>query len=195
MHNFSTTGYAADSVMASNMGIINQGFDNVLYQHWVNASEMDDMQDAATPSYFLGSIGTYPPYWRLQDGKSAAVGFYVPRNKEWRCGSFSLVVHYSVSVGGGDISWKARVTPVTNNAAPSATLVTFAESAPATASVFASKELISADLSASSQIDASHVGVLVSLGRGDTDTNTGNVHIYGIELVYREARHVVGDRQ
>lgn len=195
MHNFSTTGYAADSVMASNMGIINQGFDNVVYRHWINASEMDDMQDTFSPSYFLGSVGAYPPYWRLRDGFATSVGCYVPRNREWRCGAFGLVVYYSVSVGGGEISWKARITPVTNNAAPSATLVSFTENAPSTASVFTSKELISASLSASSQIDASHVGVLVSLGRGDTDTNTGNVHIYGIELVYREARHVVGDRQ
>lgn len=196
MHNFSTTGYAADSVMASNMGIINQGFDNVVYRHWVNASEMDDMQDASTPSYFLGSVGAYPPYWRLQDGAVTSVGFYVPRSKEWRCGAFGLVVHYSVSVGGGTIVWRTRVTPVTDSAAPSSTLVLFSENAPATANVFTSKELISADLSDSSQIDGSHVGVLVSVGRRDAgDTNAGAVHIYGVELVYRETRHVVGDRQ
>jgi len=196
MHNFSTTGYANDSVMASNMGIIETGFNNIVYRHWVGASGLEDMQAGSTPSYFLGLAGTYPAYWRLQNAATTGVGFYVTRSPEWRNGSFSVVVHYAVSVAGDDIQWRVRVTPIVNMAAPSSTVVSSVQNAPSTTNVFTSVELAVASLSNSSQINASHVGVMVEVGRGGlSDSNTGDAYLYGIELVYKETKHVVGDRK
>lgn len=194
MHNFALTGFENPSVMSNNMAVIDQALDSVVHKVWVGASSMDSMNSAKFPTYHVGSSGVYGPRWNMPDGVTSEIGFYYPRNNDWIFGVLSLVVHYSVSSTSGSIDWKLCIAPITNLTVASGTVVNLAgEAAPTVASAITTKEFNTSDIAATSQVGKEHVGVAVTIGRrGATDSNNGDVYIYGVELVYKEKRRTVG---
>ena len=194
MHNFALTGFENASVMSNNMTVIDQALDSVTHRVWVGASSMDSMNSATFPTYHVGSSGVYGPRWNLPDGVTSEIGFYYPRNNDWIFGVLSLVVHYSASSTSGTIDWKVYITPITNLTVASGTVVNITgETSPTVANAITTKEFNTAAIAATSQVGREHVGVAVTIGRrGATDSNNGDVYIYGVELVYKEKRRMVG---
>ena len=195
MHNLSTTNVQVESVASTNITVIDVGLDSVVYRHWCGAGALDDMAETGTPTYHIGNKGVYAPRWTLPNGVVSAVGFYAPRNPNWMFGAFSLLVHYDSSSTTGSIGWRLYVTPVVNLVTAAGSVVSETLSSPTVANATTTAEFITADLSSGSQIDKQHVGVVVAVGRdGVTDTNNGDVNVYGIELIYREKRRMVGNK-
>lgn len=195
MHNFALTGFENPSVMSNNMTVIDAGLDGVVYRHWCNAASLDDMAETGTPTYHIGNKGVYAPRWTLPDGVVSAVGFYAPRNPCWIFGAFGVVVHYDSSSTSGSIGWRIYVTPIQDLTVAAGSVVSITADSPAVANATTTEEFVTAEISSASQIDKQHVGVVVAVGRdGSTDTNNGDVNIYGIELVYREKRRMFGDK-
>lgn len=195
MHNLALTGFENPSVMSNNMTVIDKALDSVAHRVWVGASSIDSMNSATFPTYHVGSSGVYGPRWNLPDGVTSEIGFYYPRNRDWIFGVLSLVVHYSASSTSGTIDWKVYITPITNLTVASGTGITSSENSPTVANAITTKEFNTASIAATSEIGKEHVGVAVTIGRrGATDTNNGDVYIYGVELVYKEKRRTVGDK-
>lgn len=198
MHNFSTTGSQAEPVLSNNMGIIETAYNNEAYHHWVNASEMEDAGDAASPTYRTGTMSpVVPAHWRLANGVISSLCFYVKRHGEWKDGVLSVVVHYSSTVAGNDIRWRVSVVPITDLTTPTITTIGQAKAAPTVVDVITTVDLSSSLLTPTSQINTGHIGAYITVGRtgnGATDTNTGVVYVYGVDLVYKESRRVVGGR-
>lgn len=193
MHNLALTGFENPSVMSNNMTVIDKALDSVAHRVWVGASSIDSMNSATFPTYHVGSSGVYGPRWNLPDGVTSEIGFYYPRNRDWIFGVLSLVVHYSASSTSGTIDWKVYITPITNLTVASGTAITSSENSPTVANAITTKEFNTAGIAATSEIGKEHVGVAVTIGRrGATDTNNGDVYIYGVELVYKEKRRTVG---
>lgn len=127
---------------------------------------------------------------------SASVGFYVKRHGEWRDGVLSVTPHYSATVAGGNIRWQVSIAKVANLTASDVTTTGLTRLAPITSGVITSVDLSDALVSPTSGVDKQYIGVMVSIGRDQDhadDTNTGDVHLYGADLVYKESRRVVGD--
>ena len=127
----------------------------------------------------------------------SSVCFYVKRHGEWRDGVLSVVPHYSVDTIGGDIAWQMSISQITNLTAASPVTTEIVRAAPVTANVITTVDLGDALVSQTSGIDGRHIGVMISIGRvcdSVSDTNTGQVKIYGADLVYKEARRVVGSK-
>ncbi len=126
----------------------------------------------------------------------SSVCFYVQRHGEWRDGVLSVVPHYSVDVAGGDIAWQLSVSRIAKLTTPSLTTTEIVRAAPLAADVITTVDLSDALVSPTSGIDKRYVGVMISVGRvcdSEFDTNDGEVKLYGVELVYKESRRVVGD--
>lgn len=196
MHNFSTTGSQAEPTLSNNMSIIETAYNNEAYHYWVNAAGMEDAGDTASPTYRIGDIATgRPAHWRFANAVNSSVSFYVKRHAEWRDGVLSLLATYSTSAVDGDIRWRVTVTPITNLSLVVPTVVGFTSAALASTGSITTYEMSSADLAVYSQVNPSHIGVLVTVGRqggGAADTNTGVLYLYGVDLVYKESRRVVG---
>ena len=196
MHNFSTTGSQAEPTLSNNMAIIETAYNNEAYHYWVSAPDMEDAGDTASPTYRTGSIATgIPAQWRFADGVTASVGFYVKRHGEWRDGVVSVVPHYSSTATGNAFRWRVSVVPIVNLTSPSVTTVGLTMNGPTVANAITTVDLSSASLTPTSQITPAHVGVYVTVGRSGgnaADTNTGVLYLYGVDLVYKESRRVVG---
>lgn len=198
MHNLNTTNVQSDSVLGTNMQVVDAALDSVAYEVWVNASGLEDAGDAASPTYGVGDLTTgLPAQWRLANGVTSSVCAYVKCNSQWKNGLVGVTPHYSSTVSGGNIVWKVTIVPIKNLTVPTSTSVSLTKSAPVTASVITTVDLKDNTLSNYASIDPSHIGVLVCVGRvgGDVaDTNTGVVYIYGLNIVYRELTRVVGGK-
>lgn len=195
MHNLSTTSVQVESVASTNITVIDTGLDSVVYRHWCNAASLDDMAETGTPTYHIGNKGVYAPRWTLPNGVVSAVGFYAPRNPCWIFGAFGVVVHYDSSSTSGSIDWRIYVTPIQDLTVAAGPVVSITADSPTVANATTTEEFVTSDISSASQIDKQHVGVVVAVGRdGSTDTNNGDVNIYGIELIYREKRRMYGDK-
>lgn len=198
MHNLNTTNVQSDSVLGTNMQVVDAALDSVAYEVWVNASGLEDAGDTASPTYRTGDLTTgRPAQWRLANGVTSGVSAYVKRNSQWKHGLVSVTPHYSSTVSGNSIVWKVTIVPIKNLTAPTATSVSLTKDGPATASVITTVDLKDSTMSKYVAIDPSHIGVLVCVGRvgGDAaDTNTGVVYLYGLNIVYRELTRVVGGK-
>lgn len=195
MHNFALTGFENSSVMFNNMTVIDQALDSVTHKIWVGATDLEDMTGAKAPTYHAGVAGVYGPRWGIADGEDCIVGFYTPRNRDWMFGVLSMVVHYSASSTSGTIGWSVYITPITNLTVASGTAVNITADPPTVASAATTKEFNTSEIAALSQVGKEHIGVVVGIGRnGSSDANAGDVFIYGVELVYKEKRRMVGDK-
>lgn len=150
---------------------------------------------AATFSKFSAASSTTPVSWVLIDGVTSGVGCYIRRHGDWLDGSFDLKVHWSTDANGGNVVFSATIEPTTEQVAfPTATACDFTVVV-GTQLLPKLSTLMSASLRQESLIGRQHMGVYMRLNRvgGDAaDTNTGDVSIYGIELVYNERKRVVG---
>jgi hypothetical protein len=196
MHNFSTTGSQAEPTLSNNMAIIETAYNNEAYHYWVGASEMEDAGDTTSPTYRVGDITTgFPHKWRFADAFVCSVGFFVKRHGEWRDGVVSVVPYYSSTSASGAIRWRVSIVPIANLAAPIVTTVGITKNSPAVTGAITSVDLSDATISLTSQVNTAHIGVYVTIGRSGThadDTNTGVMDLYGVDLVYKESRRVVG---
>lgn len=195
MHNFSTTGASAEPVLSNNMSIINTAYDNEAYHHWVPASSLEDSGDTGIPTYHIGDMtsGT-PPYWELVSGASTSVGFYVKRHGEWKDGVLSVTPHYSCSGTNGNVVWNVSMALVENLTTPVPYSLVLSKLAPTVANEITTVDLRDPSLSPVSVINTKHIGVMVSLGLSVTVESAGDVKLYGLDLVYRESRRVVGGK-
>lgn len=127
----------------------------------------------------------------------SGVCFYVKRHGEWKDGVLSVIPHYSVDASGGSIVWKVTISKITDLSTASTTSTEITRLAPTVANVITTADLSDSLASPTSVIDGRHIGVMVSLGRvcdAAGDTNGGEVKLYGVELVYKESRRVVGGK-
>lgn len=198
MHNFNTTNVQSESALSTNMQIIDTALDNEIYHYWACAAMLEDCGDTASPTYRTGdfTIGI-PSHWRFADGVSSGVCIYVRRHPEWRNGVLGVVAHYSTTAIDGDVRWRATITPIKDNTTPTATTIGLAKSPPLSTGKITTVELKDSTMSESALIDPSHIGILVSVGRNGgaaSDTNTGVVWLYGIDIIYRETKRVVGSK-
>jgi hypothetical protein len=197
MHNFTLMG--ASGAESSNAQILEAACSYDFYHHFINAASMEDMSNSGIPSYELGSLFAfgYPNRWVLQDGDLTNVGGFTPRHQEWRDGVLSMGAYYSCESSGGNLVWTVSIVPVTNGAAPPlSNVVEITRPAPS-AGVMHYIDLTDVAVCARSQINGSHVGAVVSVGRNGAsadDTNSGGLYIYGIETIYRELHRVVGSK-
>ena len=196
MHNFSTTNADKEPVLSNNMVIIETAYNNEAYHYWVSASDMEDAGDTVSPTYRIGAITTgVPPQWRFADAVTASVGFFVKRHGEWRDGVIGVVPHYSSTASGNAFRWRVSVVPIVNLTAPLVTTVGLTMSGPTVSGSITTVDLSSESLTPTSQITPAHIGVYVTVGRSGgnaADTNTGVMYLYGVDLVYKESRRVVG---
>ena len=198
MHNFSTTSAQTEPVLSNNMAIIETAYNNEAYHYWVGAPGMEDAGDTSSPTYRVGLLATgVPAHWRMDNAVNSSVSFYVRRHGEWRDGVLYTTPHYSTTAVDGDIRWRVTITPIVNSTLSTPSVVGFTTSPPSATGVITTSNLVSADMSAESAVNPSHIGVLVTIGRqggGAADTNTGVLYLYGVDLVYKESRRVVGSK-
>lgn len=198
MHNFSTTSVQTEAVLSNNMSLIETAYNNEAYHYWMSASDMEDAGDTASPTFRTGDINTgLPHHWRFADGVTASVGFYIKRHGEWKDGVLSVVPHYSSTATGNAFRWRVSVVPIANLENPSVAIVGLTKNGPTVANAITTVDLSDSSISLTSQINTEHIGVYVTVGRSGgnvADTNTGVLYLYGVDLVYKESRRVVGGK-
>lgn len=195
MHNFNLTSTPTASQSATNLSILEESCNNNSYSYWVDANGITDAA-LASSALLIAPTSTDPSSWTLTNGVTSGVCFYVRRHNDWKYGSFDLNVHWSTNANSGNVLFSATAAPITHQTAfptPSACNFTVAVGD----RLFPTLNLLSsAALRQASLIERSKMGIYVILSRigGDAaDTNTGDVSIYGIELIYNESKRVIGD--
>ncbi len=194
MHNYAQ-GKPTESQLNSNFGVVYQALDNDIYTYWWHANEMSDANFGVAASLALPVSDSTPPSWQLSPAVSMGVCGTVRRHQEWRNGFFKIRVYYSVDVTGGNILWKCGVGCHKEATAFSISYVEEAVSAPVSTNGVYVQEFNNATLAAASVINPATHLVQVGVGRhgdGGTDTATGTVNIYGVELVYVEQQSRAG---
>lgn len=193
MHNLSLTSLDSESVLSNNMTVIDAALDSVTHRIWVGAPEIDDMNAGGFPLYSIGESGVRGPRWTLPDGDSCEVGAYIPCNRDWIYGVLSVVVHYAASSTSGNIDWFINISPVVDLTAASRSSVIETIAPPTVADVTTTATFNTASIASGSEVGKQHIGVVVSVGRrGGSDSNSGDVYIYGFELIYKEKRRTFG---
>jgi hypothetical protein len=195
MHNFNLTSIPTPQQSVTNLSILEESCNNNSYSHWVGASVLHD-NGSGTFATYVAATSTTPEHWKLVNAATSGVGFYVRRHSDWEYGSFDLNVHWSTDVGLNNVVMSVTATPfISGSTVPAVTDCPFTVAAGIRNAIVVTK-LSSAALRQSSLIDRSKCGIYVRLSRvgaDGSDTNTGDVSIYGIELVYNEAKRVIGD--
>lgn len=195
MHNLDTNPRSTVSELSANLALLEAGLDEVSYNTWCPASVLEDAQVSVSPVYTLGSTNN-PPYWAMPDASYTAVSYHLRRRSTWYLGALSVEAHYMVKSGGGDVCWHVGITPLVNATAVAAP--TFREvvlAAGDTSTVPYVAILDSADIRIDSNIDQSRLSLLVTVGRLGTsvlDTNSGDVELNGINIIYHEAKRTIG---
>lgn len=195
MHNFNLTTVPTASQNVTNLSILEESCNNNSYSYWFGANDLFD-SGAARFATFVTGTSSVPAHWLLVNANSSGIGAYIRRHQDWKYGSFDFKVHWSSSASSGNVVFYATAEPTTAlSAFPSATNCSFTVAA-GTADIPQVDTLMSASLRQESLIERSKMGIYVRLSRigGDAaDTNAGDIAIYGIELVYNEAKRVIGD--
>ncbi len=195
MHNFNVSGNPSASQNVTNLNILEESCNNNSYSHWVNALGLYDTSGATFASFITG-VNRVPPHWLLTNGNSSSVGFYVRRHGDWKYGSFDVVVHWSTSVASNNVYFGVKVDRYreVDIVIPGTSKAT----AVAAGAVDAIKmtRFVSSEVRIDSLVDRSCSGIYVHVSRDGgnvLDTNTGDVSIYGVDLIYNETKRVIGD--
>lgn len=195
MHNFNVSSNPTVSQSVTNLNILEESCNNNSYSHWVNALGLYDTAGATFASFITGA-NRVPPHWLLTDGNASRIGFYVRRHGDWKYGSFDVVIYWSTSAANNNVLFGVKVDRF--NETDGVVAGTQEDTVVAAGAVDTIKmtKLISAQVRQDSLIDRSYSGIYVHVARtgGDAlDTNTGDVSIYGIDLIYNESKRVIGD--
>lgn len=197
MHNFIVSATPSAIQQATNMSVLESACSSDMYSHWLSAEMLSEGGHASAAIYTAATLSS-PSYWALADGVTSGVGAYIRRHHEWKSGAFKLKVHWASDATGGAVRTGADIAPVSEETTLPAFAVTKVATvdAPAVADTIVVTELSSSALSLRSAISREHCGLVIGFrragGHGD-DTNTGTVKVFGIELIYTESRHNVGD--
>lgn len=194
MHNLNVGSQLTPAQEHANWTIVEQACSRDIYSYWLNAEMLSDGGHAAAATYTAATL-TMPSYWLCADAVVSGVTAYVRRHEEWKAGSFKIKLHWTSDVAGDSVRIGTGVVPVTPAAAyPSLQLYANLPNGPSVANYVLVNEFNTDGLSQMSAIDLSHCGVRVDIRRGTAgDTNTGNVKIFGVELIYFETKRVVGE--
>lgn len=195
MHNYIDSGALTASQNASNISVIHEGAEHDFYSHFFSATDLDDGAYATAATLTGPAAQSDVWHWVLANAVRSGVQGYVRRHLEWKNGFFKIVIYYNSTATGGDIVWRYGVSPHVPGTAFAITHNQEAVAAPASTSGVYMQEFNNATLSGSSGVNHSNPSVMVTVsrvGNDASDTNTGDVNLYGIELIYREARSRVG---
>jgi len=196
MHNYTVSKNPTQSMISSNVDVIEGACNANFYNHWFGANDLTDGAFGTTATLTAASADT-PSNWLLSDSSTRGVVGYVRRNEEWRSGVFKLRVHWKMTAGstGANAVLSVSVYPIQPGTTLSATYVPFTLNCPSSTTGIQITELNSAALATASKIDASYQGVLVGvsrLGNDSGDTNNGGLRLYGVELIYMESLRRTG---
>lgn len=197
MHNFYVTGNASISMLNTNMNLLEKACDGGFYKVWSSSDDLNDGGAAAAPTRVAGVLNQLPPSWSLQNAATTRVCGYVPRFVGWENGAFSMTVHFGTGVIGGDIAFRYTVQPIKADVATNATALQAVVPAPAATGTISTVTFHTAELNTMSAINRSHIGVMFSIGRSGadaSDTCTGAIRIYGVELTYHEIKRATGGK-
>lgn len=195
MHNLVMAGNPTDAQHISNIEVMVRSIDHEIYTYHFNAEMLGEGGFASAATYAAGGTSASPGRWELANAVTSGVKGFVRRHHEWRDGFFSINIYWRTTATGGSVVFSVCVDPVVASDAFAITESQFTVPAPAVAAGMKVTNLTSASLALASRINASNLGVIAIVSRvgGDAaDTNTGTVNIYGVEIVYQEARRMVG---
>jgi hypothetical protein len=196
MHNFTVSGNPTQSMTAANVDVIENACNADFFTHFFSA---DNLGDGNMGTVALRSTGTInaPPYWSLLNGNTSGVTGYVRRHREWKDGFFKMRLHWNSTVADGSVVFDAIIYPIPNVTTFDSDTSNFNTVPPSSTAGLTVSEWISASLAEDSRINASRHGVYVGVqrrGGNPSDTCTGDVRVYGIEIEYIEARRRVGGK-
>lgn len=194
MHNLVLAGNPTDAQHVSNIEVISRSIDHEIYTYHFNPEMLSEGGFASAAAYVAGS-STEPSYWELADGVTSGVKGFVRRHHEWRDGFFSVNLYWSSDAANNEVVFSVCVDPIVPSTAFATSAASFTVSATSSATGMKTNTLSSATLAAASRVNAQHLGVLLTvsrLGADAADRNTGTARIYGVEIVYHEARTMVG---
>lgn len=194
MHNLVLAGNPTDAQHISNIEVMSRCIDHEIYTYHFNADMLSEGGLAAAATYSAGA-STEPSRWALVNASTSGVKGFVRRHHEWRDGFFSVNLFWRNTVASGNVALSVCVDPIVASESFALSASSFTMPISSVTAGMKMTELTSASLAAASRVNANNLGVLVSVSRvgGDAaDTNTGSLYIYGVEIVYHEARRMVG---
>jgi hypothetical protein len=195
MHNFNLTTIPTASQSVTNLSILEESCNSNSYSYWVSAGDLYD--DGSTVfSGFNTGTSTVPSHWLLRNGGSSGVGFYIKRHNDWKYGSFDIRPHWSSTVANGIVKMLVKVDTFTQGSAATAGSSVAQLFTVGSANVINTTLMQNSATRIDSLTDRSKIGLYFHLQRDGSailDTNTGDVGIYGIELIYNEVKRVIGD--
>lgn len=195
MHNLDTNPRQNVSEVSANLALLETGLDSCSYETWCPATALEDAQLSVAATYMLGSK-SMPSYWELLDGVYSGVCYYLKRSPVWYHGALSVEIHYTSDAASGDVVFDVQMSPVLDGEDFSTPIsrevvATMGD----TANYPHSAMLDSTSIRTDSFLDASRMGMLVTVGRVGTssdDTNTGDVKLFGINIIYHETKRTIG---
>lgn len=194
MHNLNVGSQLTRSQEHTNWAVIENACSRDMYNYWLSAEMLSDGGHASAATYTVATL-TMPSHWVLPDAVISGVTAYVRRHEEWKAGSFKIKLHWTSDVAGNSVRIGTGVVPVEPDTTyPALQLYANLPGGPGVADEITVTEFNTSGLSVMSAITPLHCGVRVDIRRGTAgDTNTGDVKIFGVELIYFETQRVVGE--
>lgn len=202
MHNYRINPSITPDEAYRNQLAIEDAVNSTAYNYWIPAKDFDLQQSTYVPTFYAAarSWAGEPAHWELGKlGGTHGVTAYIRRMPGWKDGYLIARAHVGVDTIGGNVVYGVSFNPLVSAVVYGATYSTMTRSVNASINTIETRNLwldTSGGITNTyCMISPANIGAILRIQRRPTngsDTATGDVRLYGVEICYVEGNRNIG---